>query len=791
MDSSLLPDHERQRLEALRAYLRLETPSEQAFDDLATLAGYVCEAPIALISLIGEDHLWCKAAVGWPLEDVARELSFSAHAILQRDVFVVQDAMLDPRFAGNPLVTSDPYVRFYAGAPLMTTDGYAVGTLGVMDRVPRGLTASQHGAMTVLSRQVMAQLDVRRGTQELAESEARLRLVTENSRVGLVVVNEAREYAYANNAYADILGLPSPAIIGQRVADVLAEVYETQIRPRLDRAFAGEHVTYELRTTAAGGDRYYVVRYAPTGAAGSGRLVVVVLTDITEPKLAAIAANRLAAIVESSDDAIIGKDLDGVITSWNRGAERIFGYAAGEIVGSPVLRLIPDDRHGEETQILEKIRHGESVTHFETVRRTKTGRLLDVSIASSPIKDADGRIVGASKVARDITGQRTLERQFQQAQKMEAVGRLAGGIAHDFNNLLSVILGYCGLLLDERSADDPVAEDIVQIRKAGTTAAVLTKQLLAFSRKEIIEPTLIDLNVVVSGMHGMLERLIGEDVVIALRLSATPAMVIADSGQTEQIILNLAVNARDAMPLGGRLTIETAHVELDEHYSAAHLAAKPGAYEALSMTDTGTGMTPDVEAHLFEPFFTTKASGKGTGLGLATVHGIVARSGGSIGVYSELGTGTRFTVYLPTADASTAAADPHPHVPHLRGTPRTVLVVEDSDALRELTRRFLVRLGHTALVAANATDALRVFEEHPAIELLLTDVVMPGGSGPDLSRQLLAQAPALKVIFMSGYTEEAIVQHGVLKAGVMLLHKPFTEEALARKMSEALDRDTL
>jgi CheY-like chemotaxis protein len=368
---------------------------------------------------------------------------------------------------------------------------------------------------------------------------------------------------------------------------------------------------------------------------------------------------------------------------------------------------------------------------------------------------------------------------------MEAVGRLAGGVAHDFNNLLTVILGFCELLLAGTSADDSRTFEITEIHKAGTRAAELTTQLLAFSRKQIIEPTLLDLNTIVENMRPMLGRLIREDVRILLGLRPRIACVKADRGQVEQVVLNLAVNAQDAMPNGGTLTIETADIDLDEHYAAMHPAVTAGPYVVLTVSDSGIGMSAFVQERVFEPFFTTK-DGKGTGLGLATVHGIAARHGGSVNVYSELGRGSSFKVYFPQV-ARGAILDAPTISPQSASGKETVLVVEDSDALRELTRRLLSTLGYTVLIAANADDAVRLFEENPAIDVLLTDVVMPGSSGPDVSRHLGKLRPGLKVIYMSGYTDEAIVQHGVLQPGIAFLHKPFTSEALGRKIREALD----
>jgi CheY-like chemotaxis protein len=347
-------------------------------------------------------------------------------------------------------------------------------------------------------------------------------------------------------------------------------------------------------------------------------------------------------------------------------------------------------------------------------------------------------------------------------------------------------LGYCELLLTEFPSDDPRRSDVEEIAKAGTRGAGLTRQLLAFSRKQIVEPRLLDLNSVVEGMMPMLERLIGEDVEVSLKPSSDLASVVADPAQVEQILMNLAVNARDAMPRGGTLTISTENVHLDEHYAATHIAVKPGAYVALTVTDTGTGMTSDVQARLFEPFFTTKEVGKGTGLGLATVHGIVKQNGGNIGVYSEVGRGSSFHVYLPRARQAQRVPEVRQPTGRGGGT-EAILVVEDPDGLRHLVKRVLQRQGYAVFEAANADEALAVLGHAPSVELVLTDVVMPGASGPELTQRIIERRPTMKVIYMSGYTEDAISHHGVLKPGVAFLHKPFTSEALGRKVRDVLD----
>ena len=502
------------------------------------------------------------------------------------------------------------------------------------------------------------------------------------------------------------------------------------------------------------------------------------------------AEERMRFALEAAGVGIWDRDYTTGVVLWSEILEAQYGLQPGTFEGTAeaaVERIHPDDRESVRETVGKAMRSGadfslmnRSVWPDGTVRwLSGTGR-VQLGERGEPVRG-----VG---ISQDVTDRRTLEEQFQQAQKMDAIGRLAGGVAHDFNNLLTVILGYCELLLADRDSDDPGQPDILEVQKAATSAARLTRQLLAFSRKEIIEPTLLDLNVVVAGMRVMLGRLIREDVNVVLALRPEVACVKADRGQVEQIIVNLAVNARDAMPTGGTLTIQTANVELDEHYPKTHLAVTPGPYVALTISDTGTGMTPQVQARLFEPFFTTKEVGKGTGLGLATVHGIVMRSGGTINVYSEVGKGTSFKVYFPRADAAEMIDAAPPPVARPRDGTQTVLVVEDVEGVRELTRRLLERLGYTVLLAANADEALQQFERNPSINVLLTDVVMPGASGPELTQKLVERQPSLKVIYMSGYTEETIAHHGVLDHGIAFVHKPFTAEALGQKIREVLDQ---
>ncbi len=381
-----------------------------------------------------------------------------------------------------------------------------------------------------------------------------------------------------------------------------------------------------------------------------------------------------------------------------------------------------------------------------------------------------------------------LEQQLRQVQKMEAIGRLAGGVAHDFNNLLTVISGYCQMLLEDPGASGPQREYIAEIKDAGDRAAALTRQLLAFSRQQVLQPRILDLNALIANVEKMLRRLIGEDIELVTAQAPEVELVKADPGQVEQIIMNLAVNARDAMPKGGKLTIETTNVELDETYVHSHGPVKPGPYVMLAVCDTGIGMDSQTQSRIFEPFFTTKEQGKGTGLGLSTVYGIVKQTGGYIWVYSEPGRGATFKIYLPRVEEVAETIEPRKVPAKLHEGTESILLVEDEERVRKLTRRILEANGYKVLVATRGDEALRICGEHKgAIHLLLTDVVMPEMSGPEVANQLSLLRAEMRVLYMSGYTDDAVVRHGMLEPGMAFLQKPFTPEILLSKVREVLD----
>jgi PAS domain S-box-containing protein len=490
--------------------------------------------------------------------------------------------------------------------------------------------------------------------------------------------------------------------------------------------------------------------------------------------------SRLASIIDTSEDAILSKALDGTITSWNKGAERIYGYSAEQVIGKNISMLTPADRPDEIPAILRKIARGENIENYESTRVTKDGRHLDVSISVSPLRNAIGEVVGASAIARDITAQKRAEGQLRQSQKMEAIGRLAGGVAHDFNNILGIINACAEFLRDRVTPASEPTVYIENIRKAVDRGTALTRQLLTFSRTTKVQPLVLDLNDRLKDISKLLRPLLGDDIEILIVPRSPSAVVEADPGRLDQIVVNLAVNGRDAMPRGGKLILETFTVNLEEGFADQHQAMTPGKYIVLAVSDTGTGMDEATMARIFEPFFTTKEVGKGTGLGLATVYGIVKQSAGHIFVYSEPGHGTTFKIYMPSADHKIVTASPtevEQVGPKRQGT--TILLVEDDDIMRGLTAQLLKAHNYTVVEASDGKAALEIVESHGApIDLVLTDVIMRRMGGPELVDRLNATRPGMKVVYMSGYTGEQMANRAVLQPGVTLLEKPFTRTAL-------------
>ena len=612
----------------------------------------------------------------------------------------------------------------------------------------------------------------------------------------VTLLDRDRTVLWANRAACDAGGAAREELIGRSCAGAFPHC-----RPPCDDCPALEAIEtgqpQQLERATSEGRTWLVRGYPVRDAQGTVVGAVEASLEITERKRAEEALrearDNLSAVIDASPVAIVALDLDGTTRMWNPAAERTFGWTADEALGRSLV-VVPDDRRAEFRDLLDQVAHGAAFTGREIRRQRKDGSPIDVSLFTARLHDPDGTIAGVIGVLADVTERkraeaerRELESQLLQAQKMESIGRLAGGIAHDLNNLLLPVLGHADMALMSLVEQDPLREDLRGIRDAALRARNLTRQLLAFSRKQVLEMRLLDLDQVVAGFERTLGRLLGENIEIRSRPAADLGAIQADPSQIELVLLNLAVNARDAMPDGGVLTIQTANATLDEGYVRAHPDARPGPHVALAVTDDGVGMDSDTLGRIFEPFFTTKDSPGGTGLGLSTVYGIVQQHGGHIRVDSQPGKGTTVTVCLPRVEGvpEPLAAAPAA-LPGARGT-ETILVVEDDDVVRKLACRMLQAHGYATLPAPTPDDALRLADSHDGpIHLLLTDIVMPGMKGPELRQRLAARRPEAKALFTSGYTQDIVGHHGVLEAGVHFLQKPYSVQSLIAKVRETL-----
>lgn len=496
---------------------------------------------------------------------------------------------------------------------------------------------------------------------------------------------------------------------------------------------------------------------------------------------------RLASLVEGSDDAIVSATLEGSILAWNPGAERLYGYPAHEIIGRDVSILIPAERESDRRRMLERVRSGARIPAFDATHRRRDGSPVTVSLSLSPVKDRHGRVVAVAGIAHDVTQTRRLEAELRQLAKMEAVGRLAGGLAHDFNNMLTVIDGYSQLVLMKLPADSPMRGLIEEIHKAGERAADLTRQLMVFSRKTMVDPRVLNLSDIVRSNTEMLSRVVGDDISLVTSLEPTLAHVMADRSQLEQALVNLVLNARDAMPAGGRLLISTANVRFDTPQSGSPREVPAGQYVELGVSDTGVGMDEATRGRLFEPFFTTKGSGRGTGLGLAMLQHFVMQSGGFVSVESVAGEGSHFRLYLPTVPLPLAPGVAVANEDAPSGS-ESVLVVEDDQAVRLFTESVLHAAGYQVLSAASGSEALTVARGHQGpLQLLITDVVMPGLDGQALAEQFRGVRPEGRVLFTSGYTLESVSRRGIAIPAARFIQKPYSPAALCRHVRTALD----
>jgi len=734
-----------------------------------------------------------RAGVGWKKEYLvgldtvsASKESQLGFTLLSDKPVVVEDLRTETRFSGPPLLYEHGVVSGMSAIIRGRERPY--GVLGLHSSSLRRFGADDVSFLNAVANVLAEAIGRKHAEDELRQSEARYRRVVESNMLGILYWELSGKITGANDAYLNMVGYTREDLAAGRMrwTDMTPpEFREIDEKSFQDMAASGVCGAFEKEYIRKDGSRVPILIGRALLEGETQRGVGFVL-DISDRKRAEESLRQsefqFRALFENALDAVlIANDL-GVYVDANPAACALLGVTHTEIVG----RTVHDFTEGASRP--------EAWEQF-----LKEGRMRGVIRLQRP----DGEVVEVDfyatanflpgrhfSVMRDVTERRNLEVQLRQSQRLESVGMLAGGIAHDFNNLLTVITGYSELTLKRLDKADPLARNIEEIEKAADRAASLTRQLLAFSRKQVLQPRVLDLNAVIVNIEKMLGRLVGEDMELRTLPSIGLGQVKADPGQIEQVILNLVVNARDAMPKGGKITIETANVYLDEEYALRHIAVQPGWFAMLAVTDTGHGIDAETLKYIFEPFFTTKEQGKGTGLGLSTVYGIVKQSGGNIWVYSEVGVGSSFKIYLPLVDEQITEPDADAAHPENTAGTETILLSEDEEMVRNLARDSLKMHGYTVLEAANAGEALLICQRHEGpIDLLLTDVVMPLMSGKELADQVVRLRPDTRVLYMSGYTNQAIVHHGILDGDIAFIGKPFTPASLVLKVVEVLQQN--
>jgi len=794
-----IPTNESARLSALNRYHILDTPPEEAFDDIARIAAVLCQTPMALITLVDKHRQWFKAAIGIEAREMPRECSFCAHTINRpTELMMVPDATADQRFSQNPLVKGAPHVRFYAGAPLVTPEGLALGALCVVDRQKRELTPTQQEALRVLAGQVMSRLEQRRILTDLA---LRLETAQRLAHIGdwqIDIVNNRHDWS---DEIFRILGVSRETFVPTLMSALTCVHREDRRRVhQFEYALRTSKAAMEIKHRIVRPDGQ--VRHVRThvevirGVDGQPQRFTGTLEDITESKLAEEALHesekRYKLVSRATSDVLWDWDLT-TNTLWRSdGLKTVFGFTTDEV--EPVIdwwtkRLHPEDRDHVVNGLHRAIDSGQEAWTDEYRLLLKDGKYANVQDRGYILRDAAGKATRVVGGMTDLTERKKLEAQYLRAQRMEGIGTLAGGIAHDLNNVLAPILMSIDLLKLDAGDDPQRLQMLDTIRASARRGAELVRQVLSFARGVEGQRVAVNLHHLVDDLAHIITETFPRRLRIVTEIPSNLWFIVGDATQLHQVLLNLAVNARDAMPEGGTLTFAADNLNVDAQYAGTSQEAKPGPYVVLAVTDTGTGMPPEVRDRIFEPFFTTKEVGKGTGLGLSTVHAIVKSHGGFMNVYSEVGQGTTFKVFLPADPTLAQDADKDTRIEIPRGRGEYILVVDDEESIRSITQQTLEAFGYRVLTAEDGAEAVAVFAEHKnKTGLVLMDMAMPIMDGPTAIHALLRIQPEVRIIAASGLASNVSVAKAAVAGVKDFLPKPYTAEAMLKLIREVLDR---
>jgi PAS domain S-box-containing protein len=808
-----MPPNEAGRMDALHACAILDTPAQAAFDDLVQLAARICGAPMAAVSLVDSNRQWFKARLGIQPHETDRNNSFCAHGIAQEhEVFTVPDARLDPRFAAMPLVVDEPHIRFYTGVRLVKAEGYALGMLCVMDRVPRKLNQEQEDALKILARQIVDQLELhqldlqllqaqreleqrvlertaeleaanealKRAGREASELKNRYELIVTSSRLAVYDIDRVTGEVFWSSGAEDVLGL-GPNALNRASSEWIGLVHphdREQVMRSIDAAITNGmsfDIQYRLHHSL---DHYRWIQdrgFVMPDAQGRCVRVLGMMEDVTQRKLAEDTMREQAMLLDQTQDAIMVRDLKNHVLYWNQTAQRLYGWTVGEVLGKPIHELLfrGDLAHLSVAQP-EALKQGGWSGEVQVF--TKAGKELTVRSRWTVLRDQDGKPYAFLVAHTDLTESKLLEAKFFRAQRLESVGALASGIAHDLNNVFTPILMSAHLLGDP--LDDATRASMLEVLlNSAKRGSDMVKQVLTFARGLESGPGLVQIKHLLCELQAMMRDTFPRCIKIERKMANDLLLVRGDATQLYQVLMNLCINARDAMPDGGTLLLEAGNLELDGAANCAARSGKRGPHVLITVSDSGTGMPPEVQQRIFEPFFTTKEVGKGTGLGLSTVMSLVNAHGGFVELESKVGVGTRFKIFLPAEPAQAAeSATAAKELPG--GNGELLLVVDDESAIREILKTTLEAHGYGVLLAEEGTEALALYAANrEKVALVITDIAMPVLDGHATIRALRKMNPDVKVIAASGILEPGQMEH-LSNDGTVVLPKPYSPDKL-------------